>query len=41
MIVLLEDLATAYYIPLSPFMSVFLPMGSKVWGKVWRKTESL
>lgn len=39
MIVLLEDLATEYHNPLPPFSSVFLPMGSKMQGKVWREPE--
>lgn len=34
LIVLLEDLAIAYYNPFPPFMSVFLPMGRKEWEKV-------
>lgn len=34
LIVLLEDLAKACCTPLSPFRSVFLPMGGKEWKKV-------
>lgn len=34
LIVLLEDLAMAYYTPLPSFMSAFLPMGSKEWEKL-------
>lgn len=41
LIVLLEDLATAYYTPLPSFMSVFLPMGSKEWEKLVGESESL